>query len=182
MKQRIWLVPQKQQYCNNTTWVWLLLSWGQLFRFDLSLMLLIAWSRCPPFGYVFKTLLNMTRLGTPKCKNMASRCFLLSSTNKQIVFLVIWPGTAKQGHTCAGKVNLIQLLICPVPYMSITREGALLISILHVLAMSFRDTFPNQVSLRKVLLNNVLHSLHSLHSWHSWERHVAPLRVSPAHI
>ena len=114
VKQRIWLVPQ-QQYCNNTTWVWLLLSWGQLFRFDLSLMLLIAWSRCPPLGYLFKTLLNMTLLGTPRCKVMASRCFLLSSTNKQIVFLVIWPGTVKQGHTCAGKVNLIQLLICPVP-------------------------------------------------------------------
>ena len=132
--------------------------------------------------YAFKTLLNMTRLGTPKCKNMASRCFLLSSTNKQIVFLVIWPGTVKQGHTCAGKVNLIQLLICPVPYMSITREGALLISILHVLAMSFRDALPNQVSLTKVLLNNVLHSLHPLHPLHSWEPHVAPLRVSPAHI
>ena len=181
MRQRIWLVPQ-QQYCNNTTWVWLLLSCGQLFRFDLSLMLLIAWSRCPPLGYLFKTCMNMTRQGTPKCKNMASRCFLLSSTNKQIVFLVIWPGTVKQGHTCAGKVNLIQLLICPVPYMSITREGALLISILHVLAMSFRDALPNQVSLTKVLLNNVLHSLHPLHPLHSWEPHVAPLRVSPAHI
>ena len=143
MRHRIWSVPQ-QQYCNNTTWVWLLLSWEQLFRFDLSLMLLIAWSRCPPFGYVFKTLLNMTRLGTPRCKVMASRCFLLSSTNKQIVFLVLWPGTAKQGNTCAGKVNLIQLLICPIPYMSITREGALLISILLLstrLVSNFRYTW-----------------------------------------
>ena len=61
--------------------------------------------------------------------------------------------------------------------MSITREGALLISILHVLAMSFRDALPNQVSLTKVLLNG-----DALHSWHPWEPHVAPLRVSPAHI
>ena len=35
--------------------------------------------------------------------------------------------------------------------MSITREGALLISILLVPAMSFRDALPNQVSLRTIV-------------------------------